>query len=555
MKESLRKHLTEFLAKSQTLSTDLKDMKRCRKTEEDYCFALIEALSEAELELELLGRNPQTLDKIIEKFEEKLFEIQRKLSHTYLQSLNKILLQLYKNQLKWFQFVHKPSKSTQTWVQTKVDDSSTEEEDVVSGTDGQKSQKISDISNSDERVIESNDISEEIKTKFDELSEEMSFDDFDIESINYILMSKHFDHNMRQNLEVVEEVEEENLEEDCSLSYDDNVFEDSDQYSEICSKVIESIVTEKCFNNEIDLENIESIVKQVLNQVLDEIESEFNNEIIDNIVDKQGSKLSNESYKERQDSLIDCQTPVRLEVKPPYIDSDFVSDDLSSSPETVRPYTDNNKDISHINQAYFKPSKAIFFDIKQQNTRRDDNQSSTEQHLLSFETKENQYLRDELKAWREMVVQQKAIMEKIKNELELQQKLNEEKDRTIQSLKSLSIEETKSDSYPQNSEESHTSGKRNVSPFVDFSDDECIASIDELDLDMLFVSSHESDDTDIGLNELELGDEKDFHNQAISRLNRESEDNNTPDSPNEEVWDKRNRFIDQNHVSDVYYVN
>ena len=55
-----------------------------------------------------------------------------------------------------------------------------------------------------------------------------------------------------------------------------------------------------------------------------------------------------------------------------------------------------------------------------------------------YHSKENQYLSDELKAWKELVEQQKAIMEKIRNELEIQQQLNIQKDRTIESLKSQS---------------------------------------------------------------------------------------------------------------------
>ncbi|CAG2116225.1 unnamed protein product, partial [Medioppia subpectinata] len=68
--------------------------------------------------------------------------------------------------------------------------------------------------------------------------------------------------------------------------------------------------------------------------------------------------------------------------------------------------------------------------------------SKTWQHL-----REQQYLSDELKAWKEMVEHQKAIMEKIRSELEKQQTLNREKDITIESLRNLQKLHTKSGAH------------------------------------------------------------------------------------------------------------
>jgi hypothetical protein len=47
----------------------------------------------------------------------------------------------------------------------------------------------------------------------------------------------------------------------------------------------------------------------------------------------------------------------------------------------------------------------------------------------------DQYLKDELSAWKELVEQQKAIMEKIRNELENTQSLVREKDKVIDTLR------------------------------------------------------------------------------------------------------------------------
>ena len=135
--------------------------------------------------------------------------------------------------------------------------------------------------------------------------------------------------------------------------------------------------------------------------------------------------------------------------------------------------------------------------------------------------KEQQYLTDELKAWKEMVEQQKAIMEKIRNELELQQKINSEKDQVIESLRSQS---------------------RSSIASIDNTEDD-INTSDELDLNQLFVESQESDDNDIELIEA----------IEVKRRSARIRSNNkkSPDIAIQEVWSHEEDYFDRNCVSDV----
>ena len=156
------------------------------------------------------------------------------------------------------------------------------------------------------------------------------------------------------------------------------------------------------------------------------------------------------------------------------------------------------------------------------------------------QSKENQYLNDELKAWKELVEQQKAIMDKIRNELELQQKLNDEKDRTIESLKSQS----KSESLAEISE-NQTTVEQNIDRFSDVSDDERKTLMDDFELDHLFDDNSESD-----YNDVEVIKVNDFVNQG-NGYSEQSSYKNTPDIMIQEVWTKPDHLIEHNYVSDV----
>ena len=149
-------------------------------------------------------------------------------------------------------------------------------------------------------------------------------------------MAKCFDYNLKSNLEVVEEVEEENAEEEeTSESYEDNAFEELEENTEF----------ESCCEEDFIVENIQSIVEQVLNDILDQIDSQLITENCQQKSNAMNIDLDHTEmlYSPSTSSLSQPNLPnesILVDVKPQNVDSDFVSDDLSSSPETVMTYPD-----------------------------------------------------------------------------------------------------------------------------------------------------------------------------------------------------------------------
>ncbi|CAG2117878.1 unnamed protein product [Medioppia subpectinata] len=68
---SLKQFLGNLFARQRRTSTEADELRRRLSTEEDCLLDLTELLAECELELELLGRTPDTIQRIVEKFTER----------------------------------------------------------------------------------------------------------------------------------------------------------------------------------------------------------------------------------------------------------------------------------------------------------------------------------------------------------------------------------------------------------------------------------------------------------------------------------------------------
>jgi hypothetical protein len=120
----------------------------------------------------------------------------------------------------------------------------------------------------------------------------------------------------------------------------------------------------------------------------------------------------------------------------------------------------------------------------------------------------DQYLKDELSAWKELVEQQKAIMEKIRNELENTQSLVREKDKVIDTLRRPSSS-TSNDSLKYEVE-TQTENEINFN------------SIDGKNSEAIIRKNSISNSTDY-FNDDELGLSKLFGSQEFDNLNNSEE--------------------------------
>lgn len=362
----LKQYFTEIFTKNQLICEENKCLKSNFEKEEEFIFDLIETLTELELELELLGRSRQSLEKVIEKFVLKFGSniIYKNNSIIFIQ-LKNILIQIYKNQLKYFQ-KNRNKISINDNNSDNEDNGTGVEQDISSGCDNSRQLIVESIAEkSNDYSIEnlySNEGSVESQIKF---SDEISFDEFDVQSINDILMAKGFEYSINSHLSVVEEVEEE-LEKAEELQEEEGEEVDSiGSYSSTDISVFEKEIINKnevINDKSVEIQNksinysIESIVEEVLSEILDKIESNFNLE--ENIINKLEEKLEKINLKEcniseenienvmnesqvfnRFENFVKNKVNIRrkdsLVEKQPNIDSDFVSEDISSSPETV----------------------------------------------------------------------------------------------------------------------------------------------------------------------------------------------------------------------------
>jgi hypothetical protein len=247
----------------QTPNIELELLKKSIDNEEEFILTIVEIITEIELELELLGRNQTSLNYIIDKFSSKLETLDINQNSLHLFQLKKNLLEVYKNQLKWSQFL--PNHG---FVSVNVSDSTEEEDDDKSHT---QNSDFSSDTNLDKEAIDDfkNDIHiNTIKELSYDFSDKTFIDDIDIESINYILMTKTFNTNVHSNLEVVKEEEEE------------DVNDRGEAEEEITKSMLKEETEEKICKENMKISNlfdykpdsIEFTVKQVLNEMIDSIE-------------------------------------------------------------------------------------------------------------------------------------------------------------------------------------------------------------------------------------------------------------------------------------------
>ena len=281
--------MSRIFSENENLNLEIEAFKNTVQRQEDYCFALVEAISEVELQLELVGRNHETLTNVIEKFERNVQLIHKKFKISYFDSMNKILSQIYKNQIKAIDSIGKPTKSTETDAELNFDSLQSLESIPCSSVAIQECQNQAFPSNDQSHYQSSADEGLSASEKDEKLFTEITFDEFDIEAINYILLAKHF--NLKSTLEVVHEVEEEEEEEDCDeeQDYEDDVesVAEDEMYEYSQDSVFEhcnDCKTKPHENNEEENQiTIDESVKSLISDILDEVERSVSRTSIDNL--------------------------------------------------------------------------------------------------------------------------------------------------------------------------------------------------------------------------------------------------------------------------------
>jgi hypothetical protein len=173
----------------------------------------------------------------------------------------------------------------------------------------------------------------------------------------------------------------------------------------------------------------------------------------------------------------------------------------------------------------------------------------------------DQYLKDELSAWKELVEQQKAIMEKIRNELENTQSLVREKDKVIDTLRrpssSTSNDSLKYEVETQTENEINFNSidgknseaiirKNSISNSNDYFND------DELGLSTLFGSQEFENLNNLEEKEMDLIDMKSGNNTSNKEVGEDLEKENIKFIP--QVWtEPQNETIRSNNSSKNSY--
>lgn len=305
------------------LSLESETIKKLFKDEETSIYKIIDIISEIELEFELIGRNQKSLNYVMEKLSSKLDSFGFNRDSFYMLSLKNILLHLYKNQLKWCQSI--PHYSL---IDVNTSES-TDDEDF-----NKIQMKITENEIRYENEAENNSGSEDssLVNTFEEFSSDLLdktlVDDIDIDSINYILMNKSFNHNIHSNLDVVNEEEEE------EVTYERDIEEETGEGKEIM----------KTTNSEVyGFDITESIIKQVLYEIIDIIDKSFNERQIENnnneneLIHKKFRKPDEnatfaediESYSSGcalNDDSVQCLSQIN---KSQYIEKNVITDDNS----------------------------------------------------------------------------------------------------------------------------------------------------------------------------------------------------------------------------------
>lgn len=267
---------------------ELNALKKHRQEEEDSIYALIQALSEAEMELELCGRRPVNLKSVISNFIKNTCNIRS--TSMYSATIGRLILQVYSNQLKWVEayeeilqrFNWKPGLGLQ------VNSLSTGEGKIDRAISPKSDDTIVPLENPDEEsdspepcdsLSNSSDLLQHSATSsLNRIFRSLDLNESDVDKVNFILMNATVDqfiHNSyRRNLEIVEEAEEESLASK-SLTVnnvtDGNDDENDDDY---CEEAMlndgEGQEEEKLINGESD-EMIDRQVKHLLEDIVQKV--------------------------------------------------------------------------------------------------------------------------------------------------------------------------------------------------------------------------------------------------------------------------------------------
>ncbi|XP_054167675.1 protein CLEC16A homolog [Oppia nitens] len=605
--DRIKHRISHIISSNLRLTGDTNQLRERLAADEDYIMELIELIGDIEVELELLGRDERSIERVVDKFSQRydcLYNYRLPEYSQYFEALKNSVVQSYRNQLKWCHQLNTSSSSSKITTSAAVNDivglslnkdgilSSNDDQlipDVFSEDTGGSGRQHVMMTSDDIAISHNQPNSPLVRKERDVQLDANDYDDkvmdspttdggggdhhFDIETLNYILMANPF--SLKSHLEVVEEVEEEEEEEeeegvveeeleiedkmadysnandsvDNDYDYDDNdddeVFEDNpnnNNNNDIQLKTAENI----CINNTTNIIddnnddiNLYAIVEQLLNDIIDKIVADITTSDIHDsdghrLVDNTTDSHNHDCIDDKQ-SLSQSSSATTVSDRHHHRHSRSISDDDNDNDNTKQQqqspidsdFVSSEDNIIIINSQPTSPvmimsgkqstiggqqSDAIIIQDSQQPTQQlyqqtidntiDNNNIITGTDTTTSTTTTNsfkeQYLNDELRAWRELVEQQRGLMEKIRSELDIQQSANRDKDKTIALLRqslsnSVDISDNNNNNNMNNSREY---SQKNLSKISGNNNEDDIDSC-ATDMDLSLLSSSSSTTTTI----------------------------------------------------------
>lgn len=414
--ELVERAVVELIEENSSLKLELDSSKRARQKEEEQIFKLVQAISEAEMELELLGRRTSTYKDAISSF------IKATCSNTgtsYSSSLTKLILHIYSNQLNHYENVQAANcgagSSGETYKMSLNYNLWQNDEEQEQEEEFDYEQPIADLGeygyqiNGDHRQLTEEEVVRrgQESDKFEKhLQEVLDTEEVDEKKVNYILLRPYSGSSriaLQSGLEVVNEEDElEAEDEDDGQSFDqdgDSLMEDNSGRSLEVRELVDDMVS--------FIELVE------LHDELDGHEEAANSQVPSDktfvqIVMESTSPVEIERRRKRS-----FDSPIELE---PYPSSNFQSETdkhlslPSQDHELQNKVLEQSKQCEQL-QAELEGALAKIKDLEEDGERR-------------VRHKRSASLDDELVAWQELVDQQKALLGKVTEELdETQSKL------------------------------------------------------------------------------------------------------------------------------------
>lgn len=373
-----------------------------RKSEEDHILKLIQSVSESEVKLELLGRSIDTyqsvVSNIIQNTSRNTSSNNNPYKQTYSSLITKMVLSIYSNQLKFMQV------NNNNYINKRYHSSS---EDMRAEHTQDKSSYQTTKSYNDCDTQEEEDVEDE-----------------EIQNISYQNQMIHKIYSSRPLSApiLLDILEEEEAEED----QEEELYSDTFTYSHEGSSRYDSYITDD--GNQGENHEDECVIRDLLDSMIQRIEQ------LESHHEKKSSHLS-----ACEDEDLMTFSPIHKPRTPsvvlvePYGDDEVVDRESEEEIRREKEITELNRNLKELNERMDELNDAF--------NRQSIELMSATQRLEELDSKMKDSLNsrrksisDELDAWKDLVHQQKAVLEKITSELEDAHREAHEKNQQIQQL-------------------------------------------------------------------------------------------------------------------------